>query len=60
MPLWGYKAQPLGVIRHSPEGLQGASLNRCKAQHFLGMGRTSPLVSDACMIIMIMFNYIYK
>ena len=42
MPLWGCKAQPLGGIRLSPEGLQGTSLNRCKAQHFLSVRRTSP------------------
>lgn len=42
MPLWGCKAQPLGGIRQRPDGLQGASLNRCKSQHFLGMKRTFP------------------
>ena len=42
MPLWGCKAQPLGGIRQRPDGLQGASLNHSKAQHFLGIGRASP------------------
>lgn len=55
MPLWGYKAQPLGGIRHSPDGLQGASLNRCKAQHFLGMRRTSPY---ACLLLNDNIDYV--